>query len=256
MSEEEPTAVIYVFEGHYFENVEMVSSIDLKGSYVHEEDDHTTGTRSIDIQQETGKPGIPSSIISSTIDILPTVIGANALLEGFVINNGSDGIYCSNVATTIRQNVISSNYVTGILCVDAFPLIESNTITNNNRHGIHIFGDVSAPSKIVDNEISKNAASGIYVDVAPFVPLTIGPTEDEGENYIHHNEVSGILVMRGSATVVITNNRIRANKMSGICACGESSPNIQNNLIEENIMTGISVASRGVGTNISDNEIR
>ncbi len=252
LSEEEPTAVIYVFEGHYWENVEMVSNIDLKGSYVHEEDDHTTGTRSLD-----DEPGDPSSIISSTLDILDTVIGANALLEGFVINNGSNGVYCSGVGGEISQNVISSNYISGIVCLDASTSIGHNTISNNNRHGIHIFGDRSAPIKIVGNEISQNANSGIYIDVDPSVSCTIGPTEEhEKENYIHHNEVSGILVARGSTGVEITDNRIRANRLCGICVCEESTPSIQNNLIEENIMTGISIAREGKGTNVSDNVIR
>jgi parallel beta-helix repeat protein len=257
LTDEQTSAVIYVFEGDYYENVVMRDSINLQGSYVHEGDDHTTGTRSTDPDPQTGEPGLPSSRIYSTLDTLPVVVAANALLEGFVIAGGSNGILCANASPTIRQNLIVSNYITGIFCQEGTPSIENNTISSNQRHGIHIVGDTRAPSTIVGNEISGNASSGIYVDVDPMVSCSVGSEELDAEpNYIHGNMVSGILVARGGGSVEIVNNRIRANQTCGICVCEESTPNIRRNTIEANVMTGISISRGGKDTNIDGNDIR
>ena len=100
----------------------------------------------------------------------PTIMGANgAVIDGFTITGGYNGIRCEGTSTTIRHCVIRSNYGdAGISCLNgADAIIENNTILGNlgsnyNRRPTGIYIEQSEPI------IRNNIVTGNYFGISPY----------------------------------------------------------------------------------------
>lgn len=89
----------------------------------------------------------------------------NAVIAGFTITGGKNGIYCdSDSSPLIRRCIITSNDQDGITCKTGSPVITHNKIYDNGEDGIHSASG-SLP-EISFNQISDNAAKGIRISAS------------------------------------------------------------------------------------------
>ncbi|MEW6681268.1 MAG: right-handed parallel beta-helix repeat-containing protein, partial [bacterium] len=192
-----------------------------------------------------------------------------AVISGFIINSGDNGIYCINSTDlTIANNIILKNSKNGIYCRSSSSVITGNTIRENGKSGISCssflgsitnniiaenmeYGVISLSSSppIIGNIIIKNGRNGINCsDSSPLISNnTIGENEGYGifsqssspeiiSNTISKNGKSGISFSSFLGT--ITNNVIAENNGSGIVSLS-SSPIITNNDMVRNKENGI-----------------
>lgn len=205
-------------------------------------------------------------------------------IDGFTLRNGAGvlvnsaryggGIYCSNAAPTIINNIITNNKMTantayggGVYCSSSLAAIENNTITNNlSSDGGGIFCTSSSPS-ITNNTITGNTASwqggGLYCSSSssPLIAnnrIAGNNADGSGEGgaiyvsiaspLIINNTLaannSGIYISGNSATLIIANNTIIGNEAIAIYS-SSSSATIANNIIAFN-HAGLRVYSSSV----------
>ena len=101
----------------------------------------------------------------------PSIVGANAaVVDGFTITGGYDGIQCDGTSPTIRHCVIRSNYGDGgIVCLNgSSAVIENNTILGNlgsdyNRRPVGVYTEQSNPI------IRNNIVTGNYFGISPYL---------------------------------------------------------------------------------------
>lgn len=90
-------------------------------------------------------------------------MGANSSLIGFVVKNGTIGIFTKNAGITISKCRIIRNWQTGIITVRHLPKIEDNVIAFNRASGIQGWDVRSTTAAINHNTIAFNSNHGIAV---------------------------------------------------------------------------------------------
>lgn len=121
------------------------------------------GGRNITVR--SSNPDDPATVAATVIDgaagaavTFNSGEGAGAVLSGFTITNGFDGVLCQNSsAPTISRNIMSDNK-NGIRCQHCAPTITGNRIHGNESLGISLY---YAPATITGNTILDNE-SGIH----------------------------------------------------------------------------------------------
>lgn len=93
-------------------------------------------------------------------------LASNAHIEGFVIEDGTIGIFSSCAGTAISQCRISGNTQSGIMCIGHLPSIRDNIIVYNKGSGIQGWDVRSTTSGIDHNTIAFNENHGLAFDGA------------------------------------------------------------------------------------------
>ena len=124
--------------------------------------------KAIVLKSENGAENCIIDCISGNSQIAPFVFAfvglesSNSVLDGFTFMNSSlPVIHCENSSPTIKNNIITNNYV-GIVCSASSALIIGNRISDNSHGSIDLF--YSSPiikNNIIENNTSKYG-SGIY----------------------------------------------------------------------------------------------
>lgn len=142
--------VVEVNEGSYVENVAFDgNSITLRSTNVN--DFNAIGKTIID-GNGTGPPVIFASWEDS-----------NALLIGFTIRNGTDGIFCLNSSSpVISQCLITNNITCGIYSSSSAPPAVKNCWIYKNGKGME-FSSAASVGIVRNNTIVSNTISGVYV---------------------------------------------------------------------------------------------
>lgn len=157
--------IIFVYQGDYYENINVYKSINLIGE-----------NREYTIIYGDGK----ASVINFTTDWVYlngfsighsgenrydaaiTLFSSNNVICNNIISNNQNGLYLENAGNNlVSNNIISENY-NGIFLNSS----KNNTIRNNiitkNKDGINLISN-SDSSYIIENNISENEYDGIYI---------------------------------------------------------------------------------------------
>lgn len=134
----------------------------------------------------------------------PTVWGASqAVLSGFTIRNGIDGVLCENMQPEISHNIIMDNHGSGIDAHISQPKIRNNVIYGNRWSGILFYGVNGKDGWIENNVILDNGYSGIAL---------MGPTRVRiRNNVIVRNNEYGIYTDDEATAVSVRHNDIWRN---------------------------------------------
>jgi parallel beta-helix repeat protein len=130
--------------------------------------------KAVRVKSEFGPTSVIDGNLSGSVVTFQSGEGADSILNGFTIRNGSGtllpgssalggGIYCVDTSPTITNNNISDNTATdggGIMCYLSSPTISNNRITGNtaSRGGGGIDCWPSSDPTVTNNTISNNTA--------------------------------------------------------------------------------------------------
>jgi parallel beta-helix repeat protein len=193
--------IIYVYNGSYYENVEVDKTINLIG----ESKENTV---------------IDGSGSGDVVNI--TVNWVN--ITGFTITNGDyyGIILFSSSNTTITKNIITNNVGGGIYLELSYSNIITNNVVSKNQQGITNINSSN-------NQIENNTISNRYIGVQ-FILYSNNNTVKN--NTIFNNQHYGIYITY-SLNNLITNNNIN-NSDYGILISGTMSYESSYNIIREN----------------------
>ncbi|MBD3344757.1 MAG: hypothetical protein GF401_06810 [Chitinivibrionales bacterium] len=133
-------------------------------------------------------------------------LGRNASISGFVIKNGTIGIFSKHPGNTIKNCRIENNFQTGIICVRHLPMIEDNVIAFNRGSGIQGWDVRSAGPTVNHNTIAFNENNGIAMGGKSNILIQ--------HNIISFNERLGTKIRPEAEKVKIANNNIYGNLWS------------------------------------------
>ncbi|MFP4416642.1 MAG: right-handed parallel beta-helix repeat-containing protein [Fibrobacterota bacterium] len=88
-------------------------------------------------------------------------MGKTCTISGFVVKNGTIGIFSNGGGNIIEKCRIINNWQTGIICVRHLPVIEDNVIVFNRSSGIQGWDVRSTVAAINHNTISYNGNHGV-----------------------------------------------------------------------------------------------
>jgi hypothetical protein len=134
-------------------------------------------------------------------------LGRKSELWGFVVRNGTVGVFSKGKGNIIRGCRIVQNWQTGIVCVSYLPIIEDNYIVFNGASGIQGW-DLRCPEGVSINHncIAYNANHGIAFG---------GKSEATvAQNIIAFNERFGIKIRSPEEPVRIAGNNFFGNLWS------------------------------------------
>jgi parallel beta-helix repeat protein len=141
--------------------------------------------------------------------------GANSILKGFTVRNGSSyGVYCSGTSPIISNCIIEDTGSNGIYCTGSgcSPTITHNKIRDNSSLGIYA---VALSSPTITNNIIHNNGSGVGLIYAGYAELI--------NNTIANNSDFGILCSNSTApdinSCIIWDNNDELNGCSAIYSC-------------------------------------
>lgn len=155
--------------------------------------------------------------------------------------NDPSGIYAAQSTLTITNNKIFENLKAGIhLAKSSSALIELNAISRNKEAGISSKGEGLCQLEVRWNRIFQNKKSGLDGQNA------IGKIFN---NFIYENEDAGLRSRLSPLEIV--NNTIVHNKQSGVVVDDQSKEIlIKNNIIAYNQLSGIMSYQRGYRYNL------
>lgn len=88
---------------------------------------------------------------------------ANSSLIGFIVQNGTIGVFTRHAGIHINKCRIINNWMTGIITVKHLPQIEDNIIAFNRASGIQGWDVRSTAASVNHNTIAYNANHGIAI---------------------------------------------------------------------------------------------
>jgi len=139
-----------------------------------------------------------------------STITSSAVLDGFIITDGYDGIYCDSGDPTVKNCVIADNHDDGVYCTGSNIAISWSIIKDNGGDGVECYGSGKTPS-ITNSKIRDNDDHGLYSQYS--VPSV-------KNNWIHHNGADnsgyGIYLTSPSAAATIRTNTIAHNSDEGV----------------------------------------
>lgn len=130
-------------------------------------------------------------------------MGSNAIMIGFVIQNGTIGVFTKNAGINILKCQIINNWLTGIITVRHLPQIQDNIIAFNRASGIQGWDVRSTVASINHNTIAFNANHGIAVGGTSNITVE--------NNVVAHNERFALKLSSGSEKSKITKNNFYGN---------------------------------------------
>jgi len=139
-----------------------------------------------------------------------STITSSTILDGFIITDGDDGIYCDSGNPTIKNCVIADNHDDGIYCTGSNISISWSIIKDNGGDGFECYGSGKTPT-ITNVKIRDNDDHGIYSQSS--VPVI-------KNNWIVNNGAAGsgygVYLSSPSAEATVRNNTIAYNTDEGV----------------------------------------
>ncbi len=178
--------------------------------------------------------------------------GSYNYISGNIIYSNNYNIYMMGAhANIITNNIIRySTNNSGIYLTDsATNIIIDNDICRNMTYGIEIggmFGGNIHYNRIINNNISTNRLSGIYVSEGSNIIIN--------DNTIAYNQANG-LFLTNAGYCGITNNDIFNNSLSGIHLWDGGQNSLAYNNVETNQLIDIWVQNASLNSFIDHNEI-
>ena len=155
-------------------------------------------------------------------------ITSSAILDGFIITDGYDGIYCDSGNPAVKNCVIADNHDDGVYCTGSDMGISWSIIKDNGGDGFECYGSGKTPT-ITNSKIRDNDDNGIYSQSS--VPVI-------KNNWIVNNGADGsgygINLSSPSAAATIRTNTIAHNTDEGVHRSGDGDPNISDCIIWQN----------------------
>jgi parallel beta-helix repeat protein len=198
---------VYVYNGTYYENVVVNTTIDLIGE---------------DMNNTVIDAGGSGNVINLSAD--------EVTISGFTIQHGEDyyhqaGISASSDGNNINGNVIEYNHLGIFMEGSSYNQIVGNSIKHNYETGIYLL-DQSSNNSITGNTISHNNHDGIIMQ------FDCDSNRIE-ENTISNNDDDGIF-LSSSSTVCISQNFIQYNGRHGIFLSGSYNGMVEGNTLADN----------------------
>ena len=94
---------------------------------------------------------------------IAVTMGKNAVLNGFIVRNGTVGVYSEDEGNEIRNCMMIRNWQAGVVCVKIVPLIEDNVVAFNKGAGMYLIHVIGEAGKINHNVVAKNLNHGILL---------------------------------------------------------------------------------------------
>ncbi len=133
-------------------------------------------------------------------------MGKNSSLSGFVVRNGTIGVFSNGAGNVIEKCRIINNWQTGIITVRHLPKIEDNVIAFNRASGIQGWDVRSTVASINHNTIAYNANHGIAMGGKSNIIVE--------NNVVAYNERYGLKISEDSKDSEITKNNFYKNLTS------------------------------------------
>jgi parallel beta-helix repeat protein len=130
-------------------------------------------------------------------------MGSNSSIVGFIIQNGTIGIFTKNAGISILKCQVAKNWMTGIMSIRHLPRIEDNLIIYNRASGFQGWNVRSTVSSINHNTIAYNANHGIAVGGSSNIVVE--------NNTIAYNERFALKFSSNSEKSKIVNNNFYKN---------------------------------------------
>ncbi len=130
-------------------------------------------------------------------------MGSNSSIVGFVIQNGTIGIFTKNAGISILKCRIAKNWQTGIMSIRHLPKIEDNLVIYNRASGFQGWNVRSTVSSINHNTIAYNANHGVSVGGSSNIIVE--------NNVVAHNERFALKLSSASEKSKIVNNNFYKN---------------------------------------------
>ena len=130
-------------------------------------------------------------------------MGPNSGIIGFVVKNGTIGIFTKNAGIIIQKCLITKNGQTGIITVRHLPKIEDNIIAFNRASGIQGWDVRSTVASVNHNTIAFNANHGIAVGGSSNIIVE--------NNVVAYNERFALKLSTESEKSKITKNNFYRN---------------------------------------------
>jgi len=130
-------------------------------------------------------------------------MGPNSGIIGFVIKNGTIGIFTKNAGISILKCLIMKNGQTGIITVRHLPKIEDNIISFNRASGIQGWDVRSTVASVNHNTIAFNTNHGIAVGGSSNIIVE--------NNVVAYNERFALKLSTESEKSKITKNNFYRN---------------------------------------------
>jgi len=130
-------------------------------------------------------------------------LGKSCSMSGFVVTNGTIGVFSNAAGNVIEKCRIIRNWQTGIIVVRHLPRIEDNIIAFNRASGIQGWDVRSTVASVNHNTIAFNANHGIAVGGASNVIIE--------NNTIANNERYGLKLSEESQKSEISKNNFFKN---------------------------------------------
>ncbi|MDD5674676.1 MAG: right-handed parallel beta-helix repeat-containing protein [Chitinivibrionales bacterium] len=143
------------------------------------------------------------SIINGRGRGIAVTMGKGSTISGFIVTNGTIGVFSSGKDNSILGCSIERNWLTGLIAVRHLPKIEDNMIVFNRASGIQLWDCRQTVSTINHNTIAYNSNHGIAIGGSS--ELTIE------NNIIAHNERLGLKIIGPGDKILVRNNSFYAN---------------------------------------------
>jgi len=134
---------------------------------------------------------------------ITVAMGPNSSIIGFVVQNGTIGIFTKNANISIIKCLIRKNWQTGIISIRHLPRIEDNIIAFNRSSGFQGWNVRSTTSTMNHNTIAFNGNHGIAAGGTSTIIIE--------NNTIAYNERFGLKLDDEAECSTITNNNFYNN---------------------------------------------
>lgn len=130
-------------------------------------------------------------------------MGSNSSISGFVIRNGTIGVFTKNAGIRVCRCLIKNNHQTGIITVRHLPRIEDNIIAYNMASGIQGWDVRSTKASVNHNTIAYNGNHGIALGGSSDIIIE--------NNVVAFNERFALKLSSGSEKSQIVKNNFYKN---------------------------------------------
>lgn len=249
----DPGDEVRVATGTYTENLVITRGLSLRGGW--------------DISFSVQSPvSYPATLDGSGEHVISVAVGTDsALIEGFTVRNGRDGIHLYSGALTVTNNVVYSMSKQGVEVTTGTVWVEGNTIASTAEEGISVNGGtgVVAGNLVYDTGIDgiHTGADCVSVEIrgntvystasdgidgrGQSVVIVSNTTYDVGKDGIH---------VEDAGAAVVQYNTAYSTTERGIYA-RNGAPSIAGNIVHDTSMDGIRTHSDCTDVTVHGNTV-